>query len=74
MEKGIQEGMEKGMERGMESVCLRQLRKRLGLVDADTQNRIEQLTVERLEELAEALLEFNSPSDLIAWLDAHCPR
>jgi hypothetical protein len=62
------------MERGMETVCLRLLRKRLGSVDADSQNRIEQLTVDRLEELAKALLEFNSPSDLIAWLDAHCPR
>jgi hypothetical protein len=74
MEKGIEKGIERGKDNEARTVCLRLLRKRLGLVDADTQNRIEQLTVERLEEVAEALLDFNSPSDLIAWLDAHCPR
>jgi hypothetical protein len=66
--------MERGMERGKQTeaqaLCLRQLHKRLGSVDAVSQQRIEQLPVERLEELAEALLDFNAPSDLSAWLQA----
>ena len=70
MEKGMQEGMEKGKQTEAQTVCLRQLRKRMGSVDASSESRIEQLPVEQLEELAEALLDFNSPSDRIAWLDA----
>ena len=67
MEKGI----EKGKQAEAEAVCLRQLRKRLGSVDSESESRIGQLPVERLEELAEALLDFSSASDLTAWLDRH---
>jgi hypothetical protein len=45
------------------------LRKRLGTLDERAESRILQLSVEQLEELAEALLDFASPSELTSWLD-----
>ena len=47
------------------------LGKRLGTHEAALEARIMELPVEQLEELAEALLDFTTPADLAAWLDAH---
>ncbi len=49
-------------------MLLRQLRKRLGDLDAAVEAQIEGLAIERLEQLGEALLDFNSRADLDAWL------
>jgi hypothetical protein len=43
----------------------------LGAVDSPVEVRVAGLTVEQLEALAEALLDFASPADLDAWLDEH---
>jgi hypothetical protein len=50
-------------------MVLRQLRRRLGDVPAGTQARIDGLTVEALEGLAEDVLEFKTLADLDRWLD-----
>ena len=52
-------------------MLLRQLRKRLGDLDAAVEEQIEGLSAERLEQLGEALLDFNSLADLDAWLQSH---
>jgi hypothetical protein len=44
--------------------------KRFGPPDADVERRLGQLSGEQLDELAEALLDFNSRAELAAWLDA----
>jgi flagellar biosynthesis/type III secretory pathway protein FliH len=69
MKKGVEEGVKQGQQKQAQSLVLRMLRKRLGTLEEHVQNRIMQLPVEQLEELAEALLDFASPSDLTAWLD-----
>ena len=52
---------------------MRQLRRRLGAIDAAVAARIERLRTDRLEELGEALFEFTNPADLDHWLQSHAP-
>jgi len=52
-------------------VTLRQLNRRCGPLNPGTTARIEALPLERLESLAEALLDFQGPADLAAWLAGH---
>ena len=53
------------------SLILRQLVRRLGTIQPETENCIRQLSVEELENLGEAVLDFKDPSDLTAWLQAN---
>ena len=48
----------------------RQLNRRCGPLSAATTARIQSLPLEQLEDLAEALLDFQGPDDLTAWLAA----
>lgn len=49
-------------------LIMRQLRRRIGNMDQQLQERISQLSIEQLENLAEALLDFSSQADLTTWL------
>ncbi|MEG4279877.1 Rpn family recombination-promoting nuclease/putative transposase [Microcoleus sp. MON1_C1] len=53
------------------SLILRQLVRRLGTIQPETENCIRQLGVEQLEELGDAVMDFNHQSDLTAWLQAN---
>ncbi|MBH8567135.1 Rpn family recombination-promoting nuclease/putative transposase [Nostoc sp. CENA67] len=53
-------------------VVMRLLRRRIGNVDQQIQESISQLSVEQLENLAEALLDFATPTDLSTWLQNNC--
>ncbi|MEG3958996.1 Rpn family recombination-promoting nuclease/putative transposase [Microcoleus sp. herbarium2] len=53
------------------SLILRQLVRRLGTIQPETENCIRQLSVEELENLGEAVLDFNHLSDLTVWLQAN---
>jgi predicted transposase/invertase (TIGR01784 family) len=53
------------------SLILRQLVRRLGTIQPETENSIRQLSVQELENLGEAVLDFNQPSDLTVWLQAN---
>jgi predicted transposase YdaD len=52
-------------ERGL---ILRQLDRKLGNVSPQFQSRVSALDIDRLESLGEALLDFNSTTDLEVWL------
>ena len=54
--------------RGEAKVTLRQLGRRCGPLSAEQESRIRHLPLERLEALAEALLDFEGMADLNAWL------
>jgi hypothetical protein len=51
-------------------MALRLLRRRCGAISAEQEAGIRALSLERLEALAEALLDFKCPADLVAWLAA----
>ena len=74
MQKGLRQGREEGrQEAGMELI-LRLLQRRIGTVDERKQARLRKLSFEQLVELGEALLDFNSPRDLAAWLRAQASK
>jgi hypothetical protein len=50
---------------------LRQLNRRCGPLSETTTAEIQALPLERLEALAEALLDFSGPADLAVWLAEH---
>jgi predicted transposase/invertase (TIGR01784 family) len=53
------------------SLILRQLVRRLGTLQPETENCIRKLSVQELENLGEAVLDFKQPSDLTVWLQAN---
>lgn len=81
-EEGIQQGLQQGLQRGREEgkqegearFALRQLKYRFGELNSKTEERIRSLSVEKLEELSEVLLEFQSRKDLTAWLQANARK
>jgi len=68
IERGIEQGIERGIERGERSLILRQLNRRFGSLPQVTQAQVEALSLERLELLGEALLDFTSLVELENWL------
>jgi len=71
IEQGIQQGIEQGRQEGSLTITLRQLQRRFGALEAETETRIRALSFEQIKQLSEALLDFNSLDDLAAWLRAH---
>ena len=66
--EGHTEGREEGRQDEAAALVLRQLRRRLGAVEAEQEARIRTLSVLELEALAEALLEFRTADELTTWL------
>jgi predicted transposase YdaD len=64
-----QEGREEGREAEARSLVFRLLTRRVGELSQEVRSRIETLSLEQLENLGEALLDFNSMTDLQTWLD-----
>jgi hypothetical protein len=63
--------LEVGKARGEATVKFRQLNRRCGPLTDATTARIQTLSLEQLEALADALLDFTGPVDLAAWLADH---
>ena len=67
----LAEGRQEGEALGEAKVTLRQLNRRCGPLSEATTAQIQALPLEQLEALADALLDFQGPADLAAWLAAH---
>jgi predicted transposase YdaD len=76
-EEGLEEGLEQGIEQGIEqatiNLVIRQLTKRFGKISQRKIKSISGLPLSVLEELSEALLDFQSLNDLQTWLLIHTP-
>ncbi len=65
---GIEQGIEQGMQREGATLVLRLLNRRFGQVTTSVEKQIRQLSVKQLEDLGEALLDFENEADLLHWL------
>lgn len=73
LEEGIQQGIQRGIQQTKYkevNLILRLCKKRFGSLDVDTETKISNLSFEQLEDLGEALLDFESQSSLRLWLDS----
>ena len=67
VQEGIQLGKQQGIQQGEITLTLRLLRRRLGSLTDESVTRIRALPIEQLENLGEALLDFQSETDLQDW-------
>ena len=70
LQEGRQEGLQEGEAREAAKVTLRLLNHRCGPLSEAITAQIRALSLEQLEALAEALLDFSGPADLATWLAA----
>ncbi|PHX55186.1 DUF4351 domain-containing protein [Tychonema bourrellyi FEM_GT703] len=62
---------EQATKKAQISLILRQMVKRLGKIEPETENHIRQLSIQNLESLGDAVLDFKNLSDLTAWLQTY---
>ena len=67
-QKGQREGLVEGQHIEVLTLVRRLLARRFPELDEAQRPSLEALTTEQLEDLAEAMLEFNDPADLGHWL------
>ena len=69
--EGKAEGEAKGEAKEAAKLVLRLLNRRFGSISQNLSDRIRELPVAEIERLGESLLDFQSPSDLVNWLDSY---
>jgi hypothetical protein len=69
IQQGVQQGRQEGRREEGLSFTLRLLNRRLGSLSPSLEQKVRQLPLDTLEELGEALLDFQTETDLINWLD-----
>jgi len=67
-ERGVQEGRQEGRQEGEQGIIMRQLQRRVGELSPQLQECIQSLSLNQLEALGEALLDFTGMEDLLNWL------
>jgi predicted transposase YdaD len=68
MERGELKGIQQGIQREQQLI-IRQLNRRIGEIESSFTDTIQTLTIEQLELLGEALLDFSTVTDLEQWLE-----
>jgi len=68
-QRNREQAKEEGRQEGKQDLILRLLNRRIGEIDASLIERIKGLSIEQLENLGEALLDFSSVADLETWLN-----
>lgn len=66
--EGLEQGLRRGRQEGESSLVLRLLNRRLGPLSPAIETQVRNLPLEQLENLGEALLDFQTESDLTDWL------
>jgi predicted transposase/invertase (TIGR01784 family) len=73
LQKGLQQGLQQGRQQGKQEEALlllmRLLTRRFGELDPQLQERVRGLSLTQLEELGEALFDFETVMDLAVWLE-----
>ncbi|MDY6938276.1 MAG: DUF4351 domain-containing protein [Cyanobacteriota bacterium] len=68
IQQGIEQGIEQGIGLGIVVTVLRQLKHRFGSISPNLEKQVRDLSLEQLEGLSEALLDFENDADLEKWL------
>jgi predicted transposase YdaD len=68
LNQGLNQGRNQGIQQEAQSLVLRQLPRRCGQLSHEQELAVRALPLEKLEALAEALLDFDGPEALDAWL------
>ncbi|MFB2934866.1 DUF4351 domain-containing protein [Aerosakkonemataceae cyanobacterium BLCC-F154] len=68
-QQGIEQGIERGIQREAVSFVMRLLSRRFGSIAPNIEEQIRSLPVNQLEDLGEAILDFQSETDLTSWLE-----
>ena len=68
-QKGKAEGRSEGRSEGEKSLMIRMLTRKLGKLNDNSIDLINNLSLESIECLGDALLDFNTADDLTTWLD-----
>ena len=68
-EEGLVQGRQEGLQQGEINIVLRLLDRRVGTVPAELAAQVEASSLEQLEALGEALLDFEGIDDLVRWLE-----
>lgn len=68
MERGEQKGIQQGIQREQQLI-IRLLNRRVGEIESSLIDTIRTLTIDQLESLGEALLDFSTVTDLEQWLE-----
>lgn len=79
IQEGIKQGMaevkkqriERAVQEGNSSLIVRQLTQLIGEISPDIQTQICEFNLEKLDDLADAMFDFESISDLVTWLQQH---
>jgi predicted transposase YdaD len=68
LQEGRKGGIQEGRYEGELSLTLRQLTRRFGSIAPAVETQIRSLSLDQLDSLGEALLDFSEPTDLETWL------
>ncbi|MEH2412697.1 DUF4351 domain-containing protein [Nostoc sp.] len=68
-QRDIEQAVQQGNKQGEQRLAIRQLNRHIGEIDTSLIERIQGLSIEQLENLGEALLDFCSVADLETWLN-----
>ena len=71
IQKGVQQGVKQGIQQEATLLIVRLLKRKIGELSPNLESRVMGLPINVLEDLGEALLDFNSVDDLINWLNNH---
>ncbi|MCX5982840.1 MAG: DUF4351 domain-containing protein [Nostocales cyanobacterium LacPavin_0920_SED1_MAG_38_18] len=59
------------LQKGEQRTIIRLLNRRFGEIDSSLLHSIRMLTIEKLDDLTDSLLDFSEISDLVTWLNRH---
>ncbi len=68
---GYERGIQEGRQEGEQNIVIRLLQRRVGELPQEVIQEIQTLSLEQLEALSEALLDFAAVDDLLNWLQAN---
>ena len=71
IEQGIAQGREQGREEGARDLLMLQLSQRFGDLDSGLRQRIEDFSLEQIQDLSGALFDLSSLDDLVQWVSRY---